>query len=153
MKDLMDDQLVELAKELEQMGCFVYATHKEPIEILTKIGVDIVYGQKTRQWMSLVNATDYIISVDTATFHLAGGLKKPLTGIFTFADGKVYGKYYDFVLVQKHRDDGDWDCGPCYTWYSCPKTGEFLKPCLTKLTIELIMDGIRRMFKRWPIKY
>jgi len=45
---------------------------------------------------------------------LAGGLGKPLCGIFTFADGKIYGKHYDFVLVQKHRDNGNWNCGSCF---------------------------------------
>ena len=74
-----------------------------------------------------------------------------MTGIFTFANGKTYGKYYDFILVQKHMDDGNWDCGPCYNYRICPKTQKELKPCLTELTEKEIKEGINKMFKKWPI--
>jgi hypothetical protein len=82
---------------------------------------------------------------------LAGELKKPLVGVFTFADGKVYGRYYDFVLVQKHRDNGDWDCGPCYNWGNCTKTEKVPKPCLTEITAEMIIEGVDKMFDKWPL--
>jgi ADP-heptose:LPS heptosyltransferase len=98
----------------------------------------------------VIEAADYVVSVDSAAFHCAGGLGKPLTGIFTYCDGKVYGKYYDFVLVQKHRDNGDWPCGPCFHWPSCPKSKEMLKPCLTELTPDILADGLERMFQKWP---
>jgi ADP-heptose:LPS heptosyltransferase len=95
---------------------------------------------------------DYMITVDTAAFHLAGGLRKPLCGIFTFADGKVYGKHYDFTLVQKHRDNGNWECGPCFKFGNCIKSRKQLKPCLTEITETEIISGIDEMFKKWPFK-
>jgi hypothetical protein len=65
--------------------------------------------------------------------------------IFTFADGKIYGKYYPtMTLVQLHKDDGDWDCGPCYTFEKCPKCTSTIKPCLTELTAERIQQGIKK---------
>ena len=100
-----------------------------------------------------IAASDCVISVDSASFHIAGGLKKPLLGIFTFANGKTYGKYYDFVLVQKHFEDGNWDCGPCYNYRSCPKTSCDLKPCLTELTCDQISIGIEELLRRLPVKY
>ena len=102
--------------------------------------------------LGFINACDYIVSVDTAQFHAAGGLKKPLVGIYTFADGDVYGRYYQFELVQKHRKNGDWDCGPCYAWANCSVTKDMPKPCLEELSVDLIMDGVDRMFEKWSWK-
>jgi hypothetical protein len=96
-------------------------------------------------WMALTKISDYVISVDTSTFHLAGGLGKKLVGIFTFTDGEIYGKYYDFILVQKHRSNGDWDCGPCFNNHACPKSSDIHKPCLTELSSDDIIDGFTKL--------
>lgn len=151
-KDLTESQTRGLIKELQDMGCFVCITHTAPTKYLSKLDVPVFTNTSILDWMGIVNTVDYVISVDTAGFHCAGGLGKPLMGIFTFADGKVYGKYFDFVLVQRHRDNGDWDCGPCYNWAKCPKSQGSPKPCLTTLTVEMFADGVHRMFKRWPNK-
>lgn len=113
-------------------------------------GLKGIYNSSLREWMHLVSLADYVIAVDTASFHLAGGLRKPLMGIFTFADGKAYGKHFDFVLVQKHRDNGDWNCGPCFKFASCPKSNKPLKPCLTDLTEQELQSGVKKMFEKWP---
>lgn len=145
-KNLMPHHITELVSYLRQKNCFVYSAHHRKNEQLEKLDVPVLYNQNIRQWMSIISAADYIITVDTATFHYAGGVGKPMTGIFTWADGKIYGKYYNFTLVQKHRDNKDWNCGPCYAWMNCPKTKHGLKPCLTELTTENIICGIEQMF-------
>jgi ADP-heptose:LPS heptosyltransferase len=150
VKNMTDEQMIGLVGGLRAMGCFVYATHYMPIPILTKLNVPQLYGVKLSEWMGVVATCDYCVSVDTASFHFAGGIGKPVVGMFTFADGKVYGKYYDFELVQKHRDNGDWPCGPCYNWTLCPKTNKTLKPCLTEITSDMLMDGVQRMFRKHP---
>jgi hypothetical protein len=77
---------------------------------------------------------------------------KPLVGVFTFADGTVYGRYFDFVLVQKHRNnDPEWTCGPCYNWGACPKTKSNPKPCLTEITVEMLLEGVDKMLEKWPM--
>lgn len=153
-KNLLDHQLFGIYKYLHERGTCPIGIHTYPIMPLIKRNLPSIHSLNIRQWMAVLNAADYVISVDTAAFHCSGGLRKPLTGIFTFADGKVYGKYYDFELVQKHRDiDPNWTCGPCYNWGDCPKVkkGE-LKPCLTELTVNDLVDGVERMFSRWPVK-
>ncbi len=150
VKDLLPHQIDPAVEHLRNKGCFVYSTHKCPIPELHKIGVPVIYKIPFIHWMGVVNEADYVVTVDTSHFHLAGELKKPLVGIFTFADGKVYGRYFDFMLVQKHRDDG-WDCGPCYNWANCPKTTAVPKPCLTEITAEMIIQGIDKMLEKWPI--
>jgi len=149
-KNLSKEHMVETTKELLKQGYYVYGVHTHPIETLAKLNIPTICNLSIKQWMGVIDQSDYIISVDTATFHLAGGLGKPLVGIFTWADGKVYGKYYDFELVQKHRDNGDWDCGPCYNWGNCTKQKYgYLKPCLTELTADMMLNGCERMFKKW----
>jgi len=149
-KNLDLTQMQAALEAIREQDVFVFAIHTQPIEGLEQIPT--LCDLDITSWMGVVNAIDYMVTVDTSHFHLAGGMKKPLTGIFTWADGKVYGKYFDFELVQKHRDNGDWPCGPCYAYERCPKTKDFVKPCLTELTSEEIKDGIRRMFARWPVE-
>jgi ADP-heptose:LPS heptosyltransferase len=147
-KTLLDWQLDAILDVLQDQT--VVAFHKSPIPHLEKRNVAGMYNTSIKEWMCLLACADYVISVDTAAFHLCGGLKKPLMGIFTFADGKAYGKYFDFVLVQKHRDNGDWDCGPCFIFNNCPKCRKQIKPCLTELTVEELQTGVKQMFEKWP---
>ena len=144
VKTLLSNQIDSIREITQDFN--LIAIHNKEISNLPGI-----YNASLKEWMYYIAAADYVISVDTAAFHMAGGLKKPLVGIFTFADGKAYGKYYDFVLVQKHRDNGNWDCGPCFKFAGCPKCNKPLKPCLTELSKEEIQQGIITMFKKWPI--
>lgn len=149
-KNLLPQQIKNIVNELHDMNYFVFGLHGTPIQTLTDMKVPTICGIKTREWMSVIHAADYIISVDTSAFHMAGGIGKPLTGIFTWADGKIYGKYFDFFLVQKHRDNGDWNCGPCYNYGSCPLTKNPIKPCITTINNDMIMEQIINMLKKWP---
>lgn len=151
----MTCDLIEAAVEaLRQQNAFVVGIHNQLVPRLLKLNVPLMMRLNHKQWMAVMSAADYCVSVDTSHFHLAGGMGVPLTGIFTNADGKVYGKYFDFELVQKHRDNGDWDCGPCYDWSRCTKVGNQVeaKPCLTEMTTGMVIDGVGRMFDRWPTK-
>jgi len=150
-KSLTEKQIIETAQTLKYLGYFVFNTSDREKTILKELGIHQFLREKTKDWIGLTAASDYVISVDTATFHLAAGLKKPLVGIFSFTDGKLYGKYYDFVLVQKHRDNGDWDCGPCYFMSNCPKSSELQKPCMKELTTENIIEGFFKATQRWPV--
>jgi ADP-heptose:LPS heptosyltransferase len=153
VKDLQPHQIGPVVEHLRKKGCFVYSTHQYPIPELHDLDVPVIHKISFLQWMGVINEADYVITVDTSHFHLAGELKKPLVGIFTFADGKVYGRYFDFVLVQKHRDNGDWDCGPCYNWANCTKDStKTPKPCLTDITPEMLIESVDEMFAKWPIE-
>lgn len=147
-KNLTSAQIQAILKKLKDFN--VFGINKKFIHDLTIAGIPCLVDQTIPQWMGVLNAADYVISVDTAAFHLCGGLKKPLMGIFGWSDGLTYGKYYDFVLVQKHRLNGNWDCGPCFCFNSCPKSRGPVKPCITELSIEEIYVGIDKMFKKWP---
>lgn len=147
-KTLLPHQIEAIAEATKDHVLLAY--HKEELEGLKKLGIKTISKISLRELACYFQEMDYIIAVDTAAFHLAGGLKKPLMGIFTFADGKAYGKHFDFILVQKHRDDGNWDCGPCFKYGDCPKCRKPQKPCLTELSKEELQEGVCKMFERWP---
>lgn len=134
---------------LHDHNCFAFGLHTDPIDALNTLKIPTIHRTGIKKWMCVLAAADYVVSTDTAAFHFAGGIKKPLTGIFSFADGKIYGKYFDFILVQKHRDDGDWDCGPCYNYGICSKCSGPVKPCLTEITSKMLKEGIEKMFLKW----
>jgi ADP-heptose:LPS heptosyltransferase len=150
-KNLLTHQLAGLVEGIRARGGVPFGLHSEPVELLNQMNVPTLWNLKRDVWMGVVQAADYVVSVDTATFHMAGGLFRPVVGVFTFADGVVYGKYYPkFELVQKHRKNGDWDCGPCYTCHSCPKSADRIKPCLTEITPDMILAGYDRLLRRFP---
>jgi ADP-heptose:LPS heptosyltransferase len=152
-KNLLDWQLEHVVKDLYEKGCFVVGLHTTPILPLNKLEVPVISQVNLREWMSIIYNADYVVSVDTSAFHCAGGMGKPLVGIFTFADGAVYGRYYNFNLVQKHRSlDPLWVCGPCYNWGMCPKTKDIIKPCLTEISKDMLSQAIDNMFQNTNLK-
>jgi ADP-heptose:LPS heptosyltransferase len=148
-KNLLEHQLTGLVSGLRDRGCYAFGMHNNPINMYYKNNIPLITESNIRKWMAVLNQADYVISVDTAAFHCAGGMGKPLVGIFTFADGIVYGRYFDFFLVQRHRSkDPTWTCGPCYNWGNCPKTNENPKPCLTEITSEMILAEVDNMLTK-----
>jgi ADP-heptose:LPS heptosyltransferase len=151
-KNLLEPQLIGLVNGLRDRGLCPFVVHNEHVHMAWKNNIPMVVEKNLKRWLGIVNQADYVVSVDTSTFHCAGGMQKPLVGIFTFADGMVYGKYYDFFLVQKHRaNDPTWTCGPCYNWCMCPKAKTNPKPCLTEITPESILIAVDNMLAKWPI--
>lgn len=149
-KNLLPEQIEGLVTRLRASGYCVLASHTQPIFKCAEMNVPII-STNIQQLFGLIKACNYVISVDTSQLHIAGGLEKPAVGIFTFADGKKYMKYYSTCeLVQKHRDNGDWDCGPCYNYPNCTKFKGIPKPCLTEITVDMIMDGFNKLVKRFP---
>lgn len=146
-KNLNEIQIKTIIKYLKENNYFICSSHYETIEHMEEIPTLI--NPDTREWMSLINALDYVISVDTAAFHCAGGMKKKVMGIFSWADGYVYGKYYpNAIITQLHRNTHpEWTCGPCYRWNECPfvEKGNNNKPCLTKISGDMLADSMKKL--------
>lgn len=144
-KNLEEHQCQPVIDELEGRGYHVVVIHDLPTSFRARSIVDATL----RQWMALINQADYIISVDTAAFHCAGGMGKKVVAVFGWADGLVYSKHYPNVsLVQKHRNyTPGWTCGPCYNFGDCVKTkGDVTrKPCITEITAEDILNGFEKV--------
>jgi ADP-heptose:LPS heptosyltransferase len=146
-KNMEPRQIMPVVEELQNRGYYVFGIHNLP---LLEYSFPYLCGTNIRQFISIINEVDYVISVDTSAFHCAGGLGKKMVAIFGWADGKVYSKYYpNTVLVQKHRDyTPGWTCGPCYVYSKCckePNDSVLRKPCITEITPEMILDGFDKL--------
>ena len=154
-KNILDEHIRIFVQYLMEKNCFVYVMHFNTTPILEELKIPLISNISQLDVVAFVNESDYVITIDTAFYHIAGGLGKPLLGIFGYINGKIYGKHYQSEFIQKHKDNGDWDCGPCgYHFKHCPK----LSPpycstyaCIREISPEMIKDGINRTFKRWPI--
>lgn len=159
-KDFLERHITAMVDHIKNLGFSVFYMHYNPTDFIRSLNIPMVFGVTLLEWMGVIQATDYVISVDTGSFHYAGAIGKPMMAMFTFTDGKVYGKYYkNFVLIQHHRDDGHWDCGPCYNYPYCTKRkydrnipeSENIKPCLTEITDKMLISGIDSMLEKYPI--
>ena len=148
-RTLDDKQAQGVIDGLRELGLQVVLFNRH---ILNTLDAPTIIAPTVDDFLGIINAADYIVSVDTGCFHAAGGMKKPLVGIFSWTDGKVYGKWYDFILVQRHRDHGGPAFCPCYYWPKCPldNTNSVRKPCIINLMPQEIMEGVNKMFQKWP---
>lgn len=146
-KNLSDELMVDLANELRNKGYFPVGIHGVAIFPFLKNDIPTIYGLKLRQWLAVINQADYIISVDTSHFHAAGGLLKPVVGIFTFVNGETYSSHYPTVeFIQ----------GPCplyysgcYDWGQCPKIKEGPRvPCCAGITMNSIINAFDRLVEK-----
>lgn len=142
-KNLQNDQIKDLIENLKNVN--IIGLHKDNINILENLGIKTISNTKIREWMSVIYNSDYMITVDTAAFHFAGGISKPTLGIFTWADGLIYSKYYKNSKIVQIRKRGDnFEC-PCYRFSSCPLSKSALKPCLTELNGKIIAQEFENM--------
>lgn len=152
-KDLNERQINGIIKKLrEQHDCLVFCLHKKKI---TEVDAPTLTAHSMKEFLAIVDASDYVISTDTSTLHAAGGMNKPVVCIFSWACGKVYCQYYpNHELVQLHRDfEGGLECCPCFKWGECPLERKLhQKPCITRITPEMVMKSFNKLVQRFPHK-
>lgn len=153
-KDFTSDQIKFIINYLESKNLNCFLVHNQ---------LDFRFFEQDYPFFKVTNfkdtiATHYladgVISVDTGHLHCAAGLKKPLMGIFGYVDGDIYAKYYDLVILQKHRKYNNWPCnGPCWNYFKCtvPHTTS-QKPCMTMLTYEEIAEKIDLFLHKYNIQ-
>ena len=150
-RNLSPCQMNGVVEGLRSLGCVVVGSHHKTIKGLL---APALCPPSLLELVGFINAADYIVSVDTGTFHVAGGLDKPMVGIFSWADGKTRGKWFNrWILVQRHRDNGNWECGPCFLFDQCPKVPRSVlrKPCITEITSNEVVEAAKEMMERWPV--
>jgi ADP-heptose:LPS heptosyltransferase len=153
-KDLDQNQIDAVIAGVREMELDIFIIHNKDV---LNVDCPVITGTSFKQWLAIVEASDYIISADTGTFHAAQGFNKPTVGVFGWADGKVYGKYHTKLeLVQRHRDHTPgWSCGPCYNWTKCslcPDHNISRKPCITEITGNEICVALKKLIQRYPVE-
>jgi len=150
-KNLDKQQIDGTVMGLQTLGFDVFGLH---LVAIPDFPAKVIAGLSIRNMMAVVSAADYIVSVDSATFHMAGGLGRPVVGIFSWANGLLYGKWYSkCVIVQKRKKLENWQC-PCYDWFKCPLCPDHKvhrKPCITEITSSEIVEATRFLARRFPV--
>ena len=117
-KDIPDNVLSELVTIMINDGHEPCIIHNR--KNIKETRVPFIKDLNIKQFVHMISFFDYIISVDTGSFHLAAALSIPTVGIFAWTDGKILGKYHEkFEIVQKHRDFGGPKVCPCWSWPTC----------------------------------
>lgn len=144
-KSLTTEQINDLVKSLQELGFYVFTVHNEKQTVYDNLGIDQIINVHQKAWIALVELADAVISVDTATFHIAGGLKKPQVGIFTFTKGENYSKYYENCEIIQgtcpFQSEG------CYNFFNCPKSKNQMIPCKKNITASQILDAFSKIYK------
>ncbi len=144
-KNLQPNQIKDLIANVKNYN--IIGLHKDKIETLEEMKIPTISNTSIREWMGIIYNADYVITVDTAAFHFAGGIGKKTLGIFTWADGLIYGKYYKNSKIVQIRNRGENFKCPGYRFSSCPLSREALKPCLTDLNGKIIAESFEKMIK------
>lgn len=143
-KNLSNDKTSDVVNGLKDRGLYPFGIHKYPLPMFDKENIPYICDVNIRQWLAVINQSDYIITVDTSTFHAAGGMRKPTVGIFTFVNAKTYGKYYPTVELIQGTCPANYD--GCYNWGTCPYNKEpQIVPCCTSIKPEDILNAVDRM--------
>lgn len=152
-KDLTENQINFIIKYIEKLNLNCFVLHNQLDLRLMDKNYPLFEINNFKDTIAAHYLADGIISVDTGHLHCAAGLKKPLLGIFGYIDGDVYSKYYDLVLLQKHRKNNNWSCnGPCWDFMNCTIPHDTSqKPCMTMLSEDEIVEKINIFLNKYNI--
>jgi heptosyltransferase-3 len=83
--------------------------------------------------------SDYVLTVDSMTIHMASALKKPTIAIFGPTNEKVWGpfKVPHKILALNEKNSPKFKCRPCLQ-EGCNNSK--VSECLTELTPEIIFN-------------
>jgi len=150
-KDLMNNQIELIINYLYQRKINCIILHSQVVLNLVGKGYPFLCLNSFDDAIAAHYLAKASITVDTGHLHCAGGLNKPNIGIFSYVDGYVYCKYYkNTIVLQKHRKNGNWDCGPCWNYGNCVKTTKINnKPCVSELSKEEIHEKIDELINKY----
>lgn len=149
-KSIDPDQLVGIVHGLREQGYYVYTAHSEKRAEYDRLGVDQFTSIQTQSWIALVALADYVITIDTAALHIAGGLNKPTVAIFTFTNANPYTRHYsNMELIQGPCPYGFQGCFT--THLHCKKEKKDPFPCQVGINPSDILAAFDRLTKRFPL--
>lgn len=101
---------------------------------------------------AVIGVSHIFIGNDSGPLHIASALKIPFIGIFgSTAPGQVLSHTHRGIILRR-----DMGCGPCYLHDplftpSCERTHQ-VPPCLDMITVEEVMEGVKRLLMQNPVK-
>lgn len=143
-------QLVSMLSNALKLNVVLIGTPKESEQIIKKNLLDnselvfdfAQYSKGVKEFISIVNHCDFIISPDTASLHIAGALGKPMVGLF--------GPIKSDLRISNFKNaigmDANTICSPCFKHGNTPcrnalENGD--SPCMYILRPEKIVETVR----------
>lgn len=139
-KKIEDQTLQDFVMYLHSQNFILVSAHHEIVDIYKNLPVIQYTALDYDYWIALVDMADYIITIDSATLHIAGGLNKKTLGIFAVTKGNVYAKYYENTLIlQGHCPFGK---SGCFNYLYCP---EKELPCQKNITLDILINNFNKL--------
>jgi len=92
-----------------------------------------------QELISIIDRSDYIVSIDTGVVHVSGALNKPMIVIFGPTRPDFLVKYYDDVIVL----DANRECSPCWEKGCGNICTPHVPPQLISRFFDELIDGFR----------
>lgn len=129
------DAYLALARKIEENSLGTPIFTRAPADPKIPSNYKSFENLPIREYASLLNAADLLVTNDTGPMHLMSGLKKPLIALFGPTDPKVCGPLSSkAVVLQAHRC-----CTPC-------RKRKCLDPfCLREISVERVLKEIENI--------
>jgi ADP-heptose:LPS heptosyltransferase len=134
-RNLNQMQIDAIAHGLRERGCRPFGLHFAPVPGLTTI-----HAASIQMFLAHVAAADYVISVDTAALHAAGGLGKPTIAVMSFIPAALRCAYYRTVRsIEPHPDR------ECFTCEQHWLGDQLSTPCIKTIEADRVLEEFDRM--------
>lgn len=146
-KSINPNQLAGIIHGLRERGYWPYTVHSERRADYEQLGVEQFTGIATQAWIAMFALADYVITIDTAGLHIAGGLKKPTVAIFTFTNNLPYTRHYP--NMEPVQGPCPYGFPGCFTSHlHCKKKKKEPYPCQAGIKPDDILSAFDRLTHR-----
>ena len=100
----------------------------------------------------MIAACDYIVSVDSAFYHLGAAFGIPTLGIYGPTDGEIRSVHHPkYMLVPTPEP---YPCAPCWRNEDTPcyLTKLPISACLNSIPADSIVESFRSLMEKYPVK-
>ena len=126
--------------------------HTSPLDIPAHPNIHQFHAQPLRDTIAMIAACDYIVSVDSAFYHLGAAFGIPTLGIYGPTDGEIRSVHHPkYMLVPTPEP---YPCAPCWRNEDTPcyLTKLPISACLNSIPADSIVESFRSLMEKYPVK-
>jgi len=116
--------------------------NKEILGLMKNKAVNFA-GTSLLEFISLINASRLVISVDTGAMHIAAGLNKPVISLFGAGNPKIWKPYCKNSIVIFKENIAHTSCMK----HSCYLKGNKYMECMKAITINDVSKSVQEIYK------
>jgi ADP-heptose:LPS heptosyltransferase len=124
--------------------------HSAPLPLGAHPGLLQADTPGLRDTLAALAACDYLITVDSAFFHVGAALAIPSLGIFGPTDGRLFSIHHP--CAELIEASGSFACAPCWRNEDlpCHLTGRQVSVCLSSVAPQAVVEGFEALARRFP---